>query len=245
MTETGKSFTMMRTLLLLNSTQRKLQFEDNILDSSSPLKALMLQRVAQSLNDHLHNEQSVHSRDLPQRYHNLGRESIIAEEEVESDEDDQALHEMQTAIEVGQVPPPYDTDVVIEVDEIEDADSTQDQPSETETLSERLRARDTVFEEQFGDADLTETNLSEFDLEDMPSLSRQASHSSIPSLYHSDGDDDEEDEYSDNVNDGDNDQRFLILHHGAALHPATPLFDKRCTVNELDSNDFSARSSIP
>lgn len=218
---------MMRTLLLLNTTQRKLQQEESIYDSSAPLKALQLARMAYMLNDHLHHEQAMQTRSFYDRQMDFRPiQTTIEEEEVDeetmhgsTDEDDALLAEMYTAIEVGQTMPDNEFNSVIEVEDIEDSGDSAD-PS--------------TFSSQHGltyDEDVLEIDITDLDLDDMPTLSRHSSHTSVPSLYHSDGDSDEEDHQESLVQREDALSRFLSSDHHSVSHPATPLYEKSTTID--------------
>ncbi|CCG84661.1 protein of unknown function [Taphrina deformans PYCC 5710] len=240
----------MRTLLLLNTTQRKLQFEEHLLDSSKPLKALQLSRVAQRLNDHLHNEQAVQIRTPIFRhtdFRNLGTTTTVVEEEeeeVEDDtmtdnhEDDAVLFEMQHAVAIDETELTDDIELLA-------AESYQSNVSDPirRSYSEISGQSGTVLhkvcevdEEDLTSEDLGEVDITETELDDMPTLSRQISAVSIPALYHSDGDESDDELHPDNFYDCESAvQRFLNTHHKIPSHPATGLFDKAHSVGDKGS----------
>lgn len=240
---------MMRTLLLLNTTQNKLQYEENVYDSSSPLKALQLLRMAQLLNDNLHNEQAVQARSPIGRHTDFrnSTSTVITEAVVEEDDDDEVLRdddvlaEMQTAIEVGHGRLEEISDSVIEIEETEILDDDEEEeaaaagedlailsPSQI-TLSFASKSADGVDHLDMMDEDLTERDIAEMDLDDMPTLSRQVSFGAIPSLYHSDSYyESEEDDHTEDSLDCDEAVRsFLHTHDKYITHPAAGLLEKK------------------
>lgn len=119
--------------------------------------------------------------------------------------------------------------VVVEVEEIEDDNSSLDTSaspppfnsfdySDTTTHIHEVEA----FDDE--EADPLDLEAYAMDLESMPSLSRQESHSSIPSLYHSDNDSEEEDSEDMLLNNAVH--RLLSMQQPQASHPASYLFDK-------------------
>lgn len=227
----GHHLSMMRTLLLLNTTQRKLQQEENIYDSSAPLKALQLARVAYMLNDHLHHEQSMQTKTTYDRHMDFRPiQTTIEEEEIEEDpadelvdDDDAILSEMYSAIEVSQVSD-EDFNSTIEVEEVEVLEDS------TAVLSVPIQ-HNHIYDE-----DLLELDLTEMDLDDMPTLSRHSSYTSLPSLYHSDGESDDEDHSDVVAHREDALSRFLSTDHRSISHPASQLFDKP---HQLDTSNLT------
>ncbi|ORY85095.1 hypothetical protein BCR37DRAFT_257914 [Protomyces lactucae-debilis] len=184
-----EDISVMRALLLLSATHRKLNLEDSIYDSSSPLKAIQLAGVAGRLNARIYAEETagarIHTAAGARSLRSPLYESIIAESDDEEDSDahwtDHGLAQMSTAIEVGTGQREIPNQVIELLDE-------EEKP--LRHIDEDYDAPDYEMDDEAYD-------------DDMPMLSRQTSHvfgeSSSSSSSASDDDEQEETEESEEV----------------------------------------------
>lgn len=212
---------MIGALLLLNTTQRKLQMEENIYDSSNLLRALQLQHFAQVLSGHLHSDHPNSWQNYPrssnQDYHSTG--PALAARYTE---------DRQVLLQNERVHPRDDSDIVVEIEEIEDEFSDISRPSSPPaslTFGE-FDARSIITDTELDDDEDRTLDLDMYglDLESMPSLSRQVSQNSIPSLYHSDNDSEDDHHLDDSQHDAFH--KLLTSRHSQASHPAYFILEK-------------------
>lgn len=161
-----EKFTMTKAILLLHTTHAKLSHEENIFDSSSPLRALHLYKLAGSLNKHIQSEQ-VESTPVNSTYKETDYRMMAAGlDDFDYDDDSEAY-------EVGQ----SEQEPIDSVVELEDSDE------ELTPTDAYIYPSTSELELDF-DEDLAGTDYDE----DMPSLSRQSSRD----LTESDEDSDHE-----------------------------------------------------
>lgn len=221
---------LMRTLLLLNTTQRKLQIEEPIHESSNPLKALQLQKFAHVLNDHLHQEQISQTRSTIYRQDWCPTSVPSVAEEDEESEETYEVRSYNVLDSADAFDAEHETVEEIDVDEVELDESCLVSDANTTTNKSH------TLEQLDYDEDLTELDLTDMDLYDMPALSRQDSQSPIPSLYLSDSGESDEDEESEDHSWSREDalHKFLHLQPHIAIQPAMLLGEK----NELPAYAF-------
>jgi hypothetical protein len=213
-----EQLSVMRTMLLLSTTHRKLYLEEPIADSSSPLKALQLAQMAVKLNHHLHDEETARNRPIShsswRSHRSHMQETIIAESEDEEDEEDinwaHGLAQMESAIEVGTAQR-EERDSVVELLDDKESEKTS---NDTQAFSA------SAYEMEYEDFD--------DDDDDMPMLSRQTSNVFNGSSSSSTDDEEEESETEyvesfeseDDAVDHDKDEAERVKQH----------FYQRCSV---------------
>lgn len=222
------AWTISQTLQLLNSTQKKLQIEERYYDSTSLLKALQVQHIAKSLSEHLYNSQpdlssNVFHSSKQQCYQPETWSNVRSKDSCQFNRSPRGLSSSSRE------------EINVEVEEIEDLSSPQNLD---DAISSDSSARDNIVHHPISstqastsniensESDYRDFDLNGIDLESMPSLSRQESHSSIPSLYHSDNESDEDDQ-SEDVLIKDVLDRLILMQNTQITGPRAGIFEKR------------------